>query len=164
LNPEGEVTSAPATFAQFRVRLTGTATASPALEYVRLTYQTTNRAPVVKVSEPQVGASWNGEKTISWEAYDADGDDLVYTVFISKDDGKTWAQLIKLSDTDEEEALAGEDEEGTAEDEETENAGVTTSTRNRRTRAPGSPSAVASASITRLQRCRSPRPFRGGMR
>ncbi|HEY3418136.1 MAG TPA: hypothetical protein VGM23_14760, partial [Armatimonadota bacterium] len=90
-----QMTSEPALFAQFRVQLTGKDSDSPALEYARLYYQPVNQPPMVKLDQPVAGTNWNGTKDIRWKGNDPDGDNLVYTVFISKDDGKTWAQLTK---------------------------------------------------------------------
>lgn len=87
------LTSPPATFAQFRVRMTGVPTNSPALEYVRVYFQPFNQPPALKLLEPKVGSYLNGKKQIRWEGRDPDGDDLVYTVSVSRDDGLTWKQL-----------------------------------------------------------------------
>jgi len=96
INPEtAELTSDPATFAQFRVHLTGTDAKSPALEYVRLYYQPVNQAPTVKLDMPKAGSFLNGTKDIRWEGQDPDGDELVYTVFYSGDDGENWKQLTR---------------------------------------------------------------------
>ncbi|MHB9025161.1 MAG: SMP-30/gluconolactonase/LRE family protein [Armatimonadota bacterium] len=96
INEKGaEMASEPALFAQFRVRLTGKDNASPALEYARLFFQPVNQSPTVKIDQPTTGTSWSGTKDIRWKGVDPDGDKLVYTVFVSKDDGKTWNQLTK---------------------------------------------------------------------
>lgn len=96
-----ELTNAPANFAQFRVRMTGTATSSPVLEYARLFYQPVNQAPQVKLDAPKPGEFWNGTKEIRWNGHDPDGDKLTYTIFISKDDGATWNQLSRPSESEE---------------------------------------------------------------
>ncbi len=85
--------SAPATFAQFRVQLTGSVEKSPALEYVRLYYQPVNQAPLVRLETPKSGNFLAGTRDIRWDAKDPDGDELVYTVFFSHDDGQSWLQL-----------------------------------------------------------------------
>jgi hypothetical protein len=92
---EREVASPPAAFAQFRVRMTGSIAASPALEYVRLTYQPINLPPTIRLDSPKVGECIRALKEFRWEANDPDGDELVYTVSISKDDGKSWSLLTR---------------------------------------------------------------------
>ncbi|HOF86989.1 MAG TPA: SpoIVB peptidase S55 domain-containing protein [Armatimonadota bacterium] len=96
-----ELTNAPATFAQFRVRMTGTAASSPVLEYARLFYQPVNQAPRIRLESPKPGDFWKGMKDIRWDARDPDDDKLVYMVFISKDDGQTWNQLSRTLDASE---------------------------------------------------------------
>lgn len=90
-----EMTSPPATYAQFRVTMTGTDT-SPSLTYARLFFQSTNQAPIIRLTSPKAGLYWNGTKEIRWEARDPDEDELTYTVFTSADRGKTWQQIIRI--------------------------------------------------------------------
>jgi sugar lactone lactonase YvrE len=92
-----ELASAPATFAQFRVRLSGSVEKSPALEYVRLYYQPVNQTPVVRLETPKPGIFLSGTKEIRWDAKDPDGDELVYAAFFSRDDGQTWLQLTRTA-------------------------------------------------------------------
>jgi hypothetical protein len=95
-----ELTSAPATFAQFRVRMTGTATSSPILEYARLFYQPVNQAPLIKLEAPKPGDFWSGMTDIRWDGRDPDDDKLSYAVYISKDDGESWNQLSRTVEPD----------------------------------------------------------------
>jgi len=90
-----ELTSPPATFAQFRVTLTGTET-SPTLTYARLFYQPANQAPEIRLLAPRAGMYWSGTKQIRWEARDIDEDELTYTVYTSGDHGKTWDQIVRI--------------------------------------------------------------------
>jgi len=90
-----EVTSPPATYAQFRVRMAG-AGPSPSLSYARLFYFPTNQAPMIKLQAPTKGDYLSGKEDIRWRALDPDGDELTYTVLVSADNGKTWAQLKSL--------------------------------------------------------------------
>ena len=91
-----ELTSPPATYAQFRVILQGT-DASPSLTYARLFYQPTNQAPIIRLLSPRAGLYWSGKKEIRWEARDPDDDELIYTVFTSADRGKLWQQIIRIT-------------------------------------------------------------------
>ncbi|MHB9130676.1 MAG: SpoIVB peptidase S55 domain-containing protein [Armatimonadota bacterium] len=90
---EAQLASAPALFAQFRVQMTAEAGTTPMLEYARLFYQPVNQAPMLKLDQPKVGIFWSGTKDIRWEAKDPDGDELIYTAFVSSNDGQTWMQL-----------------------------------------------------------------------
>ena len=47
-------------------------------------------APQVTVLTPNGGEQWDGVQTITWQASDADGDPLTYSVFYSPDDGQSW--------------------------------------------------------------------------
>lgn len=96
---ELQVLSPAATFAQFRIHLNGSPDASPALSYLRFYYKPVNQAPVVRIDAPKPGSYWNGTKDIHWEGQDPDGDELVYTVFTSRDNGQTWKQLLKPVDS-----------------------------------------------------------------
>lgn len=102
-----ELTSPPATYAQFRVTMAGT-DASPSLTYARLFYQPTNRAPIIRLTSPKAGMYWSGTKEIRWEANDPDEDELTYTVFTSADRGKTWQQIVRI-DKDEDEGVGSKD-------------------------------------------------------
>jgi hypothetical protein len=50
-------------------------------------------APVVEVLSPNGGESLAGATQIEWNASDADGDALVFTVQYSPDDGKSWQMV-----------------------------------------------------------------------
>ena len=94
--PAGSKLASPsATFAQFRIALTGTKEASPSLSYVRLYYQPVNQPPVVRILSPKTGEYLSGLKDIRWEGHDAEEDQLAYSVFLSKDNGRSWGQMTK---------------------------------------------------------------------
>jgi len=46
--------------------------------------------PTVTVTSPSDGDSWGSQETISWTADDADGDDLLFSIFYSPDGGDNW--------------------------------------------------------------------------
>jgi hypothetical protein len=50
-------------------------------------------APVVTVLTPNGGEKWDATHTITWQASDADGDALTYSVFYSPDDGQSWRRV-----------------------------------------------------------------------
>ena len=52
-----------------------------------------NSAPVVEMIYPSGGESLSGDVTIRWTAYDPDGDDMLFTIEISKDSGATYTTL-----------------------------------------------------------------------
>lgn len=88
------IDSPPALYAQIRATLTDTSTVHTALDAVRLHYQPANRAPQLRLMEPATGVAWHGKKDVRWEGKDPDGDTLIYTVFVSPDNGKTWGQIV----------------------------------------------------------------------
>ena len=88
-----KLTSPPATFAQFRVSMTGTKDTSPTLSYVRLYYQPINQAPQVRIVQPKAGAYWSNVKDIRWEGHDAQDNQLAYSIYLSRDNGKSWSQM-----------------------------------------------------------------------
>ncbi len=47
-------------------------------------------APVVKITSPNGGETWQGHGTATWTASDLDGDPLTYTVLYSPDGGSIW--------------------------------------------------------------------------
>lgn len=49
--------------------------------------------PTVKLTSPNGGELWDGVETINWEASDPDGDELLFTVAYSPDDGKSWLPI-----------------------------------------------------------------------
>ena len=62
--------------------------------------------PTVKVLSPNGGESLDGDEiTVSWEAADADGDPLSFTVQYSPDNGKSW-NVVYSSAIDEEDLTA----------------------------------------------------------
>ncbi len=57
-----------------------------------------NNAPQVTVTYPNGGEVLTGQQTITWTAFDADGDSLLYDVLYSADGGQNWLPLaIRLS-------------------------------------------------------------------
>lgn len=56
-------------------------------------------APVVELLTPNGGEIFTGPFEISWQASDADGDDLSYTVQYSPDNGESW-QVLAIGLTD----------------------------------------------------------------
>ena len=48
---------------------------------------------------PSPGSYWSGTKDIRWEASDPNGSALTYTVYTSRDNGKTWKQLLRPIET-----------------------------------------------------------------
>jgi hypothetical protein len=85
----GRVTSDPATYLQFRIRLQGT----PTVDGVRVAFQPANTAPTVKFTEPKAWASVSGKKDVRWDSADLDGDTLVDYLYLSPDKGRTWEQM-----------------------------------------------------------------------
>ena len=74
---------------------------------IRLTHSTAVLAervvspdlPVVSVLAPNGGEQWDSVHTISWQASDADGDPLTYSVFYSPDNGQSW-RLVAMNTTE----------------------------------------------------------------
>jgi len=52
-----------------------------------------NSAPVVELIYPSGGENLSGDVTISWMAYDPDGDPLLFTIEVSTDSGATYTTL-----------------------------------------------------------------------
>jgi hypothetical protein len=52
--------------------------------------QQSNNAPVLTITAPVGGEDWSGLQTLKWDASDADGDPLSFTVLYSQDNGTTW--------------------------------------------------------------------------
>jgi hypothetical protein len=46
--------------------------------------------PSVRILTPRPDAHWDGARTVTWEAADADGDQLTFAVQYSADNGATW--------------------------------------------------------------------------
>jgi hypothetical protein len=89
------VDSNPSLYAQFRITLNSADKTSPVLDFLKLYYTPTNSAPAVKLATPRTGEYLNGEIKLKWMGIDTDGDELIYCLYISKDDGKTWKQLTE---------------------------------------------------------------------
>ncbi len=106
------VDSNPSLYAQFRITLNSADKTSPALDYLKLYYTPTNSAPAVKLATPRTGEYLNGDVKLKWMGNDADGDELIYCLYLSKDDGKTWKQLtegINLESSEKEMPMADEE-------------------------------------------------------
>lgn len=50
-------------------------------------------APVIVLTSPNGGEVWDADVTITWQASDEDGDDLLFTLLFSADGGRTWLPL-----------------------------------------------------------------------
>jgi len=113
-----QVPSNPARFLQYRLTLaTKDAKASPLVNSIDVAYQLPNIAPVVKSVRvgptssgegpepkpaPAAGSAHGGTRvqTITWDADDADGDALLYTIYFRAGAHGQWIQLKdKLTDT-----------------------------------------------------------------
>ncbi len=66
-----------------------------AVREVEFSYLPANRPPTVKLTSPEPGAFWSGEKEIRWSGSDPDKDRLTYQVLLSADGGRTWKPLEK---------------------------------------------------------------------
>lgn len=49
-----------------------------------------DNVPTVNVTAPTASDNWDGVQTVQWQASDADGDDLTFTLLYSHDDGQSW--------------------------------------------------------------------------
>ena len=49
--------------------------------------------PKITLTSPVGGENWSGKQTITWNASDADGDKLSYSVWYSRDGGQSWAPI-----------------------------------------------------------------------
>ncbi len=60
-----------------------------------------NNPPEVTVTFPNGGEALSGRQTFTWDAYDADGDSLLYDVLYSPDGGQSWLPLaVRLAEPD----------------------------------------------------------------
>jgi hypothetical protein len=55
--------------------------------------QISSRAPVVSITSPTVGETWDGSRSIRWTAQDEDGDSLRYMVLYSPDNRQSWRSV-----------------------------------------------------------------------
>ncbi|MCX8042871.1 MAG: Ig-like domain-containing protein [Desulfobacterota bacterium] len=68
---------------------------------VLLTLPRTAHAPTLNISSPSSSQTLSGQTTVSWNAADADGDSLKYTLSCSPDNGNTWDLIaLDLTKTD----------------------------------------------------------------
>ncbi len=65
---------------------------------VEFSYLPANRPPTVKLTSPEPGAFWSGEKEVRWSGSDPDRDRLTYQLLVSADGGKTWKPLEKAGE------------------------------------------------------------------
>lgn len=90
----GQIVSSPSgRYIQYRAKLTGSGSATPILDQVTINYLTENRAPSVSINEPQAGAIIGKTHIIKWTGSDPDKDSLIYDLYYSADEGKTWQAL-----------------------------------------------------------------------
>ncbi|MBI4095485.1 MAG: S8 family serine peptidase [DPANN group archaeon] len=52
-----------------------------------------NENPAVNLTAPVGGETWNGDKSITWNATDPEDDTLTVTIYYSNNSGSTWTQL-----------------------------------------------------------------------
>jgi hypothetical protein len=69
------------------------ATVSPTLRDIAITYLPKNQPPKVTFQLPAGGERWARQQTIKWEASDPDKDTLSYQLYYSSDNGATWQTL-----------------------------------------------------------------------
>jgi len=81
-------------YLQYRLEFSS-AQEAPAVREVEFSYLPANRPPAVKLTSPEPGAFWSGEKEIRWSGSDPDKDRLNYQLLVSADGGKTWKPLEK---------------------------------------------------------------------
>ncbi len=78
------------------LRVTGPGGANDTLRY-------SAHPPTLEITEPPPGAAnlpADGSLSLAWRGFDADGDDLVYSVFHSEDGGENWADVaFEISET-----------------------------------------------------------------
>jgi outer membrane protein assembly factor BamB len=87
-----QVASPAARFIQYRVNLTA-GTASPVLRQLVISYLTRNQPPSVALATPSAGEFWRGAHEIKWTGSDPDKDTLVYELYYSADNGKSWQRI-----------------------------------------------------------------------
>ena len=65
------------------------------------TIQPSLNPPLVVVTTPGGGETWSGQETISWQASDADGDPLQFTILYSPNEGDSWYPVaVNLTGTE----------------------------------------------------------------
>ncbi len=62
---------------------------------------TGNNVPVTTLTAPTGGETWSGNRNITWNASDQDGDALTITIEISSDSGSTWTTISSQEANDE---------------------------------------------------------------
>src|SRR5262249_49220107 len=51
-------------------------------------------SPSLSIMSPQTGDSWEGKRVIQWSGFDPDGNQLVYALQYSADNGASWTPLM----------------------------------------------------------------------
>jgi hypothetical protein len=91
--PDLRITSPPARYLQYRVRLSGQAGALPSVREIALSYLPRNQAPRVTFQTPTGGEWWSGKQTVRWSGSDPDNDTLSYELYTASADGGPWRLL-----------------------------------------------------------------------
>jgi hypothetical protein len=76
---------------QLRLKVEGDTKAK--LYGISVSFSPINVPPSVRITSPVGGAIWSKVKTIEWEAFDANGDELEFEIYCSSDSGKTWKRI-----------------------------------------------------------------------
>ena len=114
ISASGIISSPPATFMQLRINLHQDKSVQPALNLLRFTLTTDNQAPQINLQNLLTGDRIHGKYQVTWDGLDPDDDQIIYTAFVSSDQGANWTQLkIHDKSTEEEEINS---EAGTAGD------------------------------------------------
>lgn len=91
-----KITSPPARFIQFRVRLYPNKEGqAPRLRRVEITYMPKNRPPELTIKQPQPGTIVSGTYKVQWDAKDPDKDRLSFEVYYSQDKEK-WLRVEEV--------------------------------------------------------------------
>ncbi|MFA4015155.1 MAG: hypothetical protein RUDDFDWM_000228 [Candidatus Fervidibacterota bacterium] len=77
---------------QLRLKVEGNARAK--LYGISVSFSPVNVPPSVRITSPTGGVVWSKVKTIEWEAFDANGDELEFELYCSSDGGKTWKRIV----------------------------------------------------------------------
>ncbi|MDH7570838.1 MAG: hypothetical protein QHJ73_14755, partial [Armatimonadota bacterium] len=95
--PGASVASPPARYLQYRaVLIREKEGVSPLLSEVAIVYLPRNSEPTVTLTTPKGGEAWSKKQTIRWTGSDPDKDVLLYDLFYSADDGKSWVKLNRV--------------------------------------------------------------------